>query len=289
MPNINTILSDLTKEDLEALQAKIVGDSLVGNRYLYETTAGGGVETRSKTIIGAVNEIFSQIDSIKESNKAFLEEFHTIVGNYQGTAEDQANYTALMNRIEGDVSNFFAGLIKLWDTVDSTDARSKILSKEVSILRDSLEGTLIASGKTYTYEDVLYSGSKFEISCKPLNRNAVSVYINGVQYGNDCFNYSNENKTIEWLCSDEGFPIACEFKTATEYNPVTKYYRELTSDSYDLVGTLTKAEFDKETYLVPDKEKCDMILVRYQSIDPNHQSSFRDLYNVTSLNALTRE
>jgi predicted nucleic acid-binding Zn-ribbon protein len=286
-------MAELTSTEIKEiyeLQKKLFTTSTENNPYLQNSTINPdlskGLNTDSKTIVGAINDIFSLTTSVRETNADFIDRFNRIIGNeelnpklaerlsklgdnfydalynawqkansseqlvndlefqieslksqlnsiiggtfdtdiiinFQRDVDNLKNQVkSIENQIEDSATSISANSSqiqtlktqikelsdRLDDTVPETGDNSEIEEIKVQLqnLKTQIENISIAGNLTYFYEESLASiGNKFTISYKPVSINAISIFINGVYYNNECFKFSNNNKTISWLHSDD--------------------------------------------------------------------------------------
>jgi len=289
-----TELNDLSMTEIYELQKSLLTTSTLNNPYLkpnpINPDLSRGLNTNSKTIIGAINEIFSITNSIKKANAAFIERFNNIIG-------DEKLNPNLIERLSELGSNFYEALFNTWDKASdnsggtSDDEKIEQFQNQLDELREQIEsiiengtgGGSSSNSKMFnTYEDKRFTGKNFTISSLPISTDAAAVYINGVHYDRDCFEIASDRKTFTWVADD--FEIICNYKLATEFDCLKKYYTK-SNDTYALYdGELTRDVFINGEFYEIDEDNSDKIIVRYNSYGINNTTYYRGIYDISLLN-----
>jgi len=203
-------LTDKELYEIYELQKKLFTTSTENNPYLKNNPVNPdlnkGLNTESKTIIGAINDIFAITTAVRDTNADFIDRFNRIIGN------EELN-PSLVKKLSEIGSNFYDALFKSWDLAkDSYEKAEKfegelknLKSQLESLIEEGLDGTGIV--KTYSYEETFYTGNIFTISHTPIT-DSITVHINGILYNKGCFTLSNDNKTFTW--NEDAFEITEE-------------------------------------------------------------------------------
>lgn len=126
-------------QKLYELQNKLFTTSTENNPYLQNSTINPdlskGLNTDSKTIIGAINDIFAITTAVKETNADFIDRFNRIIGN------EELNPT-LLKRLSAIGSNFYEVLFKTWDKAETNEDVVKTLEDQIEELKTQIEDLL---------------------------------------------------------------------------------------------------------------------------------------------------
>jgi len=280
---------ELTNKDLQEiyeLQKKLFTTSTENNPYLKNNNSNPdlnkGLNTDSKTIIGAINDIFAIATSVRDVNTDFIDRFNRIIGNEKLNPE-------LVKRLGAIGNNFYDALFKSWDRANDGYEKADALEEQVEVLKAKLDELIKGEDSSNkdlfnTYEDKRFTGNTFTISSTPISDSSASFYINGVHYDNDCFTVADDNKTFTWTADD--FEIVSSYKEATEYDCLNSYYSK-DGENYKLESNLTREAFNSGVFYEIDEDLSDKIIVRYNTYGIENDDYYKSLYDISLLNSVT--
>jgi len=274
-------LTDKELQEIYELQRKLFTTSTENNPYLKNNTINPdlnkGLNTDSKTIIGAINDIFAITTATRDTNAEFIDRFNRIIGN------EQLNPT-LVKKLSQIGNNFYDALFKSWEVASTGLEKVEILDRQIDEVKESIENIVIngvTNGTSIAYEDKRFTGKVFNIACTPISEQSPAIYINGVHYDRDCFEATNNNKTFTWIATD--FDIVCNYKKATEYDCLKTYYTKSGTD-YIECDNLDRETFNDGTFYEVNEDLSDKVIIRYNSFSTNNRSYYRSLYDISLLN-----
>jgi len=278
-------INELTTQELNeiyALQKKLFAISTENNPYLQNSTINPdlskGLNTESKTVIGAINDIFSITTAVRDTNHDFIDRFNRIIGNEELNPD-------LVRRLSLIGSNFYEALFNAWNKASTSFEKTEAFQSELINLRNAIEEFIEDKDivSFYSYEDKLFTGQTFTISCTPIHSDSVSIYINGVHYDNECFSLDEDNRTFTWIEND--FDIETEYKKSTEFDCLKTYYLQNGNDYVQYEGTLNREIFNNiNDFYEIDEDNSDKVTVRYSSYGITNKLYYRSLYNISFLN-----
>jgi len=172
---------------INELQSDILGENLTNNplmkasKFASKTKA---LDTNSKTIVTAVNEILKNLNSLSDKDNDSLNNMYSVLGNFVKTPE-------LVNELTSrGAETVLALAAKAYDDVQ--------VIKDLA--RDDYEDVFhIAEGQTQ---------SEFVLTHKPIGK--IRMYIDGIRYFKECIEYDADTNTVKWVNTSEnpeGFDI----------------------------------------------------------------------------------
>ena len=172
---------------INELQSDILGENLTNNplmkasKFASKTKA---LDTNSKTIVTAVNEILKNLNSLSDKDNDSLNNIYSVLGNFVKTPE-------LVNELTSrGAETVLALAAKAYDDVQ--------VIKDLA--RDDYEDVFhIAEGQTQ---------SEFVLTHKPIGK--IRMYIDGIRYFKECIEYDADTNTVKWVNTSEnpeGFDI----------------------------------------------------------------------------------
>jgi len=282
---------EITNKELQEiyeLQKNLFTTSTENNPYLKNNSVNPdlnkGLNTDSKTIIGAINDILAIATSVRDVNTDFIDRFNRIVGNEKLNPE-------LVKRLGAIGSNFYDALFKSWDRANDGYEKAIALENQLEDFKSKIEDLIgidinkpVDSSLYNTYKDKRYTGNTFTISSTPIAHKSPSVYINGVHYDNECFDITNKNKTFTWKIDD--FDITCNYKKSNEYNPIKKYFTK-NGENYTLEAYMDRSRFNSGEYYEIDEDLSDEVIVKYDSYSIENENYYKELYNISLVNSVS--
>ena len=172
---------------INELQSDILGEKLTNNPLMKASKVASktkALDTNSKTIVTAVNEILKNLNSLSDKDNDSLNNMYSVLGNFVKTPE-------LVNELTSrGAETVLALAAKAYDDVQ--------VIKDLA--RDDYEDVFhIAEGQTQ---------SEFVLTHKPIGK--IRMYIDGIRYFKECIEYDADTNTVKWVNTSEnpeGFDI----------------------------------------------------------------------------------
>ena len=172
---------------INELQSDILGEKLTNNPLMKASKIASktkALDTNSKTIVTAVNEILKNLNSLSDKDNDSLNNMYSVLGNFVKTPE-------LVNELTSrGAETVLALAAKAYDDVQ--------VIKDLA--RDDYEDVFhIAEGQTQ---------SEFVLTHKPIGK--IRMYIDGIRYFKECIEYDADTNTVKWVNTSEnpeGFDI----------------------------------------------------------------------------------
>ena len=172
---------------INELQSDILGEKLTNNPLMKASKIASktkALDTNSKTIVTAVNEILKNLNSLSDKDNDSLNNIYSVLGNFVKTPE-------LVNELTSrGAETVLALAAKAYDDVQ--------VIKDLA--RDDYEDVFhIAEGQTQ---------SEFVLTHKPIGK--IRMYIDGIRYFKECIEYDADTNTVKWVNTSEnpeGFDI----------------------------------------------------------------------------------
>ena len=197
--------------NINELQSDVLAENLASNPYLkYHVIIEKNkqLNTTSKNVIGAINEVLRKTNSASTTNKAALAELYNVLGHVGVQPE-------LTKKVLSHSTSLIQLVLDMLDRIDSNDALRTIDYKDQYTVGETVQHT-------------------FRLSHKPRNE-SVKFFVNGVQYSNIhkvAYTYDSDQNQITWLFTEDnhGFDI-------TDSEVVIEYQYDLKQEVADLNTT----------------------------------------------------
>jgi len=172
---------------INELQSDILGEKLTNNPLMKASKMASktkALNTDSKTIVTAINEILKNLNSLDGKTDDNLNNMYSVLGNFAKTP-------ALVNELTSrGAETILALAANTYDTVQEIQDFAK----------DDYEDVFhIAEGQTQ---------SEFVLTHKPIGK--IRMYIDGIRYFKECIEYNADTNTVKWVndsSNPEGFDI----------------------------------------------------------------------------------
>lgn len=144
-------------------------------------TANKSLNTKSKSVVSAINELLKRVNSIESNVTDALNKQFSVIG-------DAASDTELSNRLHKIAPNIIEGLSKINDNIQEIAA----------FAADDFEDT---------FSVTTTAQSEFKLTHTPIGK--VRLYIDGIRYFKTCYTYDSTANTIRWTftAANGGFDI----------------------------------------------------------------------------------
>lgn len=200
----------LTK-NINELQSDVLTEKLSDNPYMkYHVIIEKNkqLNTTSKNIVGAINEVLRKTNTASTTNKAALAELYNVLGHVGVQPE-------LTKKVLAQAPSLIQLVLDMLDRIDSNDALRTVSTKDQYTVRETRQDS-------------------FRLSHKPRNEE-IKVFINGVQYSNvhtTAFTYDQDQNLVIWQFTEAngGFDIV-------DSEVVIEYQYDLKKEIEDLNGT----------------------------------------------------
>lgn len=172
---------------INELQSDILGEKLTNNPLMKASkfaSKSKALDTDSKTIVTAINEILKNLNSLDGKTDDNLNNMYSVLGNFAKTP-------ALVNELTSrGAETILALATNTYDTVQEIRDFAK----------DDYEDVFhVAEGQTQ---------SEFALTHKPIGK--IRMYIDGIRYFKECIEYDADTNTVKWVndsSNPEGFDI----------------------------------------------------------------------------------
>jgi hypothetical protein len=176
------------QENIEQLQSDILLESLANNQYFKKssiTSKNKALNTTSKYMVGAVNEILKNFNSLNSSTLSTLSTAYSAIG-------DILSNPGLLEKLHEIDENIILALYKV--------------NNDVIEVRESLSLDTASNKTIRNYTQIIQVGEEtqnnFVLDYKPVSN--ILFYVNGVFYNKDiAYSYDEESNSITWLYSEQ--------------------------------------------------------------------------------------
>lgn len=225
-------MSYLTGDAFEQLQYDALWESTENNSLLpYSTSSrkNKALYTTQKRIIGAINEILLEAHKATNNVDNFITRFNTIMGN-------EIVDTELLTNLQKVDENVFKSIYTLYNKIGTVEGSlltpediTKSIDdymKDFAINLDDLTKNFTEVEQVINSETLNLENQQITLDNTPTLKSDVNIFINGIYYGKDCFDITDN--VITWIFKENnnGFDLNLE-----EFDIIIKYiYNNKTSE-----------------------------------------------------------
>lgn len=227
---------------LDELQHDILTKNLSNNPLMPShiiPALNKALRTRNKTVIGAVNELLSDLERIEETTTATIDQKFDVIGDFLRNPEMLEDMKKIDNTILGSLVKIHEAIVGdindpvlIEDIGNSVNEAIRNLYLEIA----DLERASIYHGFTeqFTPEE---GQNSFNLKYRPIPK-SISVFVNGVRYGEKCFIFHPIFRRVVWTFDQEngGFDLISDFTIKIEYDFM--YYENEINDIHDFVANM---------------------------------------------------